>query len=149
MDVERRPPVRPEEVVALLAEQTGACAMAREAVRAGGEVVLLPDPAPHWMVFGNSAGRLRRTRHTGQLTVGLDESVAILREHGGAWLRTGWIETVDRSWWFLLYFDATGAELLACAAVRLPPRTAAGGAVRPGTETGPGAVTSAGRPRTP
>ncbi|MFD7731125.1 hypothetical protein ACFV6F_12165 [Kitasatospora phosalacinea] len=121
-NVENGEPVRPGDVVAMLADRTGACAMAREAVAAGGEVSALGDPVPHWMVHGIAARRLRSTRRTGQPTVGLDESVAVLRQHPGEMVRTGTIRTVDRSWHFQLYFDATGTALLACSAVgRVPP----------------------------
>ncbi|MFD0328226.1 hypothetical protein ACFQZC_08385 [Streptacidiphilus monticola] len=54
----------------------------------------------------------------GLTTLGLDESLEILRRHRDEQLRTGIVTPADRSWFFTLYFDATGAELLACSAVK-------------------------------
>ncbi|MEU9031877.1 hypothetical protein AB0D46_31030 [Streptomyces sp. NPDC048383] len=38
--------------------------------------------------------------------------------HRDEQLRTGNIVAADRSWFFTLYFDATGTELLACSGVK-------------------------------
>ncbi len=55
----------------------------------------------------------------GLTTLGLDETVEILRaRHRDEQLRTGNIVAADRSWFFTLYFDATGTELLACSGVK-------------------------------
>ncbi|WP_260614185.1 hypothetical protein [Streptomyces sp. WAC07061] len=55
----------------------------------------------------------------GLTTLGLDETVEILRtRHRDEQLSTGNIVAADRSWFFTLYFDATGTELLACSGVK-------------------------------
>ncbi|WP_432043254.1 hypothetical protein [Streptomyces cadmiisoli] len=106
-------------ITAMLQGQTSACKAARDAVAAGGEVMLYDGQAPHWMVFGIAATRLRRSLKIGLTTVGLDETVEILRaRHRDEQLRTGNIVAADRSWFFTLYFDATGTELLACSGVK-------------------------------
>lgn len=108
----------PPDVPAMLKHQTSACQAAREAIASGGEVTLWNNEVPHSMVFGIAARRLRWTIRIGQTTLGLDESVEILRGHHGERLRTGAVTSADRSWFFTLYFDATGTELLACSAVK-------------------------------
>ncbi len=69
------------------------------------------------MVAGIASTRLRWSLKRGQPTLGLDESVAILARHRGEQLRSATIDTPDRSWFFTLYFDATGTELLARSGV--------------------------------
>ncbi|MET9960081.1 hypothetical protein ABZ128_13680 [Streptomyces sp. NPDC006326] len=115
----------PSDITVMLKEQTSACKAARDAIVVGGEVMLFDGRPPQWMVFGIAATRLRWSLKIGLTTLGLDESVEILRarnrdEH----LRTGKILAADRSWFFTLYFDATGTELLACSGVKneRPPR---------------------------
>lgn len=113
------------DVVAMLKGQTSACKAARDAIAAGGEVVLYDGQPPLWMVLGIAATRLRRSLKIGLTTLGLDESVEILRtRHRDEHLRTGNIVAADRSWFFTLYFDATWTELLACSGLKneRPPR---------------------------
>ncbi|MFJ7158225.1 hypothetical protein ACIQUQ_25265 [Streptomyces sp. NPDC101118] len=123
MATEDENPPHPD-VVAMLTDQTRACAAARDAVAAGGRVVVWEDAVPHWMAAGIATTRRRRTLRTGQTTLGLDETVEILARHRGEHLRTGIIDTVDRSWSYQLFFDATGTELLACCGVKRdrPPK---------------------------
>ena len=101
----------------MLTDQTSACAAAREAIAGGGEVVVWEREVPQWMVAGIASTRLRRSLKRGLTTLGLDESVAILAGHRDEQLRTGITEAPDRSWFFTLYLDATGTELLACSSV--------------------------------
>ncbi|MER7585017.1 hypothetical protein [Kitasatospora sp. NPDC097691] len=115
-------PTRPG-LAAMLADQTAACAPAREALLAGGELWLFDREVPDWMVRGIAATRLRRARRIGLTTVGLDESVEILSRHRDVPFRTGLLDAPDRSWFFTLYFNATGTELLACSAVKNQPPT--------------------------
>lgn len=70
------------------------------------------------MVVGIAAARLRRSLKRGQTTLGLDETIEVLARHRGEQLRTGIIDAADRLWFFTLYFDATGTELLACSGVK-------------------------------
>ncbi|MBD9727493.1 hypothetical protein [Streptomyces caniscabiei] len=107
------------DITAMLKGQTSACKAARAAIAAGGEVILFDGRPPQWMVFGIAATRLRWSLKIGLTTLGLDETVEILRaRHRDEQLRTGNIVAVDRSWFFTLYFDATGTELLACSGVK-------------------------------
>ncbi|MFJ9455213.1 hypothetical protein ACIRST_09045 [Kitasatospora sp. NPDC101447] len=115
-------PTRPG-LAAMLADQTAACAPAREALLAGGELRLFDRELPDWMVRGIAATRLRRARRIGLTTVGLDESVEILSRHRDVPFRTGLLDAPDRSWFFTLYFNAAGTELLACSAVKNQPAT--------------------------
>ncbi|MFJ2636015.1 hypothetical protein ACIO6U_29245 [Streptomyces sp. NPDC087422] len=106
-------------ITAMLTDQTSACKPAREAIAAGAEVKVWDDEVPQWMVAGIAATRLRRTLARGlQEVIGLDETVAILARHRGEQLRTGIIDAADQLWFFTLYFDATGTELLACSGVK-------------------------------
>ncbi|MFF8638906.1 hypothetical protein ACF052_32455 [Streptomyces pilosus] len=109
---------RHPDITAMLKGQTIACKAARDAIVANGEVMLYDGQAPHWMVFGIAATRLRRSLRIGLTTLGLDETVEILRARHDEHLRTGNIVAADRSWFFTLYFDATGTELLACSGVK-------------------------------
>ncbi|MFF7445622.1 MULTISPECIES: hypothetical protein [unclassified Streptomyces] len=113
------------DIAAMLTDQTRACEAARAAIAAGGTVTLCGDAGPHWMVYGITATRLRRSLRIGLTTLGLDETVEILARHRGEPLRTGFIDTPDRSWHFTLYFDAAGTELLACSGVKREPRSKA------------------------
>lgn len=121
MAVEDEDPGR-RDITAMLTDQTSACVAARDAVAAGGQVRIYDGQAPVWMVLGIAATRLKRSSKIGLTTLGLDESVEILRaRHRDGLLRTGNIDAPDRSWFFTVYFDATGTELLACSGVRNAP----------------------------
>ncbi|MFC8430461.1 hypothetical protein [Streptomyces sp. NPDC057253] len=107
------------DITAMLKDQTSACKAARDAIAAGGEVMLYDGQPPKWMVLGIAATRLKRSLKIGLTTLGLDESVEILRARPrDERLRTGNIVAADRRWFFTLYFDATGTELLACSGVK-------------------------------
>ncbi|WP_093764877.1 hypothetical protein [Streptomyces sp. F-7] len=111
------------DIPAMLTDQTSACKPAREAIAAGAEVKVWDSEVPQWMVAGIAATRLRRSLKRGlQETIGLDETVEILARYRGEQLRTGTILAADRLWFFNLYFDATGTELLACSGVNLSRR---------------------------
>ncbi|MFJ6636704.1 hypothetical protein ACIQMR_35865 [Streptomyces sp. NPDC091376] len=97
MATEDNNPSQPD-VTAMLKGQTSACKAARDAVAAGGEVMLFEGRPPQWMVFGIAATRLRRSLKIGLTTLGLDETVEILRaRHRDEQLRTGNIVAADRS----------------------------------------------------
>ncbi|MFD3315148.1 hypothetical protein [Streptomyces sp. NPDC058694] len=113
------PASQPDIVAAMLTNQTSACKPAREAIAAGAEVTVWDREVPHSMVAGIAAARLRRSLARGlQEIIGLDETVEILARHRGEQLRTGIIDATDRLWFFTLYFDAAGTELLACSGVK-------------------------------
>ncbi|MEV7872588.1 hypothetical protein AB0P17_42260 [Streptomyces sp. NPDC088124] len=106
MATEDENPSQPD-ITVILKGQTSACKAARDAIAAGGEVVLYDGQPPQWMVLGIAATRLRRSLKIGLTTLGLDESIEILRaRHRDEQLRTGNIVAADRSWFFTLYFDA-------------------------------------------
>ncbi|MER8041353.1 hypothetical protein [Streptomyces sp. NPDC094032] len=122
MATQDEPPWHPD-ITAMLTDQTSACKPAREAIAVGAEVTVWDSEVPQWMVAGIAATRLRRSSKRGlQETIGLDETVEILARHRGEQLRTGTILAADRLWFFNLYFDATGTELLACSGVKRPRR---------------------------
>ncbi|MGW6206305.1 hypothetical protein ACWF9B_22020 [Streptomyces sp. NPDC055089] len=106
------------DITAMLKDQTSACQAVRDAIAAGGEVVVYDREAPQWMVAGIAATRLRWSCKRGLTTLGLDETVAILARLRDGQLRTGNVVAADRSWFFTLYFDATETELLACSGVK-------------------------------
>ncbi|MFJ5833567.1 hypothetical protein [Streptomyces sp. NPDC093089] len=125
MATDDEPSWRPD-VTAMLTDRTSACKPAREAIAAGAEVRVIDRTAPHWMVFGITATRWKRSVARGRPeTLGLDESVEILARHRGEQLCTGTIASADRLRFFNLYFDATGSELLACSAVKRSQRPSA------------------------
>lgn len=118
MATEDENPSQPD-ITAMLKGQTSASKAARDAIAAGGEVALYDGQPPQWMVLGIAATRLRRSLKIGLTTLGLDETVEILRaRHRDEQLRTGNIVAADRSWLFTLYFDATETELMACSGVK-------------------------------
>ncbi|MFD4736776.1 hypothetical protein ACFWNQ_05285 [Streptomyces virginiae] len=118
MATEDETPSQPD-ITAMLKDGTSACEAARDAIAAGGEVMLYDGQAPQWMVFGIAAARLKWSLKIGLTTVGLDETVEILRAlHRDELLRTGNIVAANRSWFYTLYLDATGTELLACSGVK-------------------------------
>ncbi|MFC7259953.1 hypothetical protein [Streptomyces lutosisoli] len=121
MATEDEHPSQPD-IAAMLTDQTSACKTARDAIAAGGEVVVWDREVPQWMVAGIASTRLRWSLKRGLTTLGLDETVEILARHRDEQLRTGIIDAADRSWFFTLYFDATGTELLACSGVKRSPR---------------------------
>ncbi|MCX4597973.1 hypothetical protein OG819_53205 [Streptomyces sp. NBC_01549] len=112
-----RPDIAPD-IAAMLTDQTRACKAARDAIAAGGQVVVWDNEVPHWRVAGIAAARLRWSLKRGLTTIGLDETVEILAQHRDGRLRTGIIDAADRSWHFTLYLNAAGTELWACSGVK-------------------------------
>ncbi|MFD9095776.1 hypothetical protein [Streptomyces collinus] len=122
MTAEDEPRSRPD-IAGMLTDQTSACGPAREAIAAGAEVRVGDGAAPKWMVAGIAATRWRRSLARGRPeTIGLGETVEILARHRGEQLCTGIVDAADRIWFFTLYFDATGTELMACSGVKRSPR---------------------------
>jgi hypothetical protein len=120
MATEDEHPGQPD-VATMLKDQTRACKAARDAIAAGGEVVVRDREVPQWMVHGIAATRLRWSLKRSLTTLGLGGTVEILARHRDEQLRTGIIDAADRSWLFTLYFDATGTELLACSGHKRKP----------------------------
>ncbi|MFJ9767259.1 hypothetical protein ACIRUY_25900 [Streptomyces erythrochromogenes] len=137
MAAEDENPSQPD-IDAMLTDQTRACKAARDAIAAGGRVMVWDSEVPHWMVAGIAATRLRRSLKIGLTTLGLDETVEILAQHRDKHLRTGIIDAADRSWYFTLYFDATGTELLACSGVKREPPSKDGRSEAPAVEAATG-----------
>ncbi|MDT0467754.1 hypothetical protein [Streptomyces gibsoniae] len=130
MATEDKHPSQPG-IAAMLTDQTSACEAARDAIAAGAEVEVWDREVPQWMVAGIASRRLRSSVKRGTTILGLDETVEILARHRDEQLRTGIIDAADGSWFFTLYFDATGTELLACSGVRRPPRPSTKDSIEP------------------
>ncbi|MGW0936795.1 hypothetical protein [Streptomyces sp. NPDC002666] len=113
-----RVPVRSiprEELIAMLREQTQACGPARETLIAGGTFVVFDGLVPanrHAGVFG---GRIRSAARRGHTIEGLADTVEILRQYGEELLRTGLIDSVDRSSVFTIFLNSSATEVLGCA----------------------------------
>ncbi|MFC8074449.1 hypothetical protein ACFUN8_02775 [Streptomyces sp. NPDC057307] len=63
--------------------------------------------------------RLQRMRMHGLEPLGLDRAVQLLRDHDGL-IRTGLIDSPDRTWTTLLFLTEDTNTLLACAGWPLP-----------------------------
>lgn len=88
----------------------------------------LRDGATYWVGDGaqpadRHAGvfqrRLRRMRAHGLEPLGLERALRLVRAHGRP-VRTGMIDSADRSWTTLLFLTEDGDTLLACAGWPLP-----------------------------
>jgi hypothetical protein len=109
--------------------------------------------ATHWVgdqaqPAGRHAGvfqrRLQRLRMHGIEPLGLERAVRLIRERGRP-VRTGLIDSADRTWTTLLFLTEDGSALVACAGwppgFRKPPRQESGpdpSGPAPGTTAGPG-----------
>ncbi|MFD7445690.1 DUF6221 family protein [Streptomyces sp. NPDC059909] len=63
--------------------------------------------------------RLQRMRMHGLEPRGLERAVQLVREHGRP-VRTGFIDSADRTWTTLLFLTEDGSALVACAGWQLP-----------------------------
>jgi hypothetical protein len=63
--------------------------------------------------------RLQRMRMHGLEPLGLERAVQLVREHGRP-VRTGLIDSADRTWTTLLFLTEDGSALVACAGWPLP-----------------------------
>lgn len=99
----------------MLREQTLACAPARDALISGGIFAVWDGLVPasrHAGVFGI---RIRTAARRGHTIEGLAASVDILRQAGDELLRTGCIDSVDKSSVFTIFLNSSATEVLACA----------------------------------
>ena len=94
----------------------------------------IPAGADRAQSAGQHAGvfkrRLQRMRMRGLEPLGLERAVRLVREHGRP-VRTGLIDSADRTWTTLLFLTEDGSAPVACAG-RRHLRTAS---VRAGTDT--------------
>jgi hypothetical protein len=88
----------------------------------------LRSGATHWVgdraqPAGQHAGvfkhRLQRMRMHGLEPLGLERAVQLIREHGLP-VRTGFVDSADRTWTTLLFLTEDGSALVACAGWPLP-----------------------------
>ncbi|WP_449489112.1 hypothetical protein [Streptomyces lavendulae] len=109
-----------EDLSAMLREQTAACGLARDALMAGGAFAVWDGLVPairHAGVFGL---RIRSAARRGHTIEGLAASVDILRQAVEELVRTGCIDSADRSSVFTIFLNSSATEVLACAGRRRP-----------------------------
>ncbi|QNA77627.1 hypothetical protein C8250_000015 [Streptomyces sp. So13.3] len=104
-----------EELIAMLREQTPACGPARDALIGGGAFDVSDGLVPANRHAGVFAIRVRTAARRGHTIEGLAASVDILRQAGEEPLRTGSIDSVDRSSVFTIFLNSSATEVLACA----------------------------------
>ncbi|MGW2620756.1 hypothetical protein [Streptomyces sp. NPDC001500] len=103
-----------DDLIAMLREQTPACGPARNALIAGADFVVWAGLVPanrHARVFRI---RMRHSLKRGHVIDGLADSVDVLLRRGEEPLRTGSIDTVDRSSWFTIFLNSTATAVVAC-----------------------------------
>ncbi|MFH8893543.1 hypothetical protein [Streptomyces sp. NPDC017949] len=106
-----------DDLCEMLAEQTPACGRAREALLSGGAFDVWEGLVPADRHFHTYRIRSRVTQRRGQVALGLDETVGILKGAGDELLRTGLIRATGGVWTFTLFFNAAATTVLACAGV--------------------------------
>lgn len=99
----------------MLGEQTPACGPARDALTAGGAFEVGDGLVPASRHAGVFAIRIRTAARRGHTVGGLAASVDILRQAGEERVRTGFIDSVDRSSVFTIFLNSSATEVLACA----------------------------------
>nr|WSX50740.1 hypothetical protein OG409_18390 [Streptomyces sp. NBC_00974] len=112
-----------DELERLLAGDDEASAAALAALRSGATYNVGDGVQPAERHAGVFAIRLRRMRLHGVEPLGLERAVRLLREHAHP-VRVGRIDSVDRTWWFLLFLTEDGRALVACAGGPFPARGA-------------------------
>jgi hypothetical protein len=110
--------VEREQLAELLGDQTEACGPASDALLGGGDFVVWDGLVPAGSLAGTYAVRLEHTQEKGIETLGLPESVEMLRRYEGDPLRLGRIGAPDGSWHFVLFLTSDASALLACAGVK-------------------------------
>ncbi|MFF3538864.1 hypothetical protein ACFYXP_33695 [Streptomyces sp. NPDC002466] len=109
-----------DDLIAMLREQTPACGPARNALIAGADFVVWDGLVPANRHAGVFRTRMRRSLKRGRTVDGLANSVDILRRAGEEPLRTGSIDAVDRSFWFMIFLNSTATAVVACFGGRRP-----------------------------
>ncbi|MFB6824320.1 hypothetical protein ACFCXA_22375 [Streptomyces virginiae] len=113
-----RVPVRSiprEDLIAMLREQTPACGPARDVLVAGGTFDISDGLIPASRHAGVFAIRIRTAARRGHTVGGLAASVDILRQAGEELVRTGFIDSADRTSVFTIFLNSSATEVLACA----------------------------------
>ncbi|MET9922974.1 hypothetical protein ABZZ04_38830 [Streptomyces sp. NPDC006435] len=109
-----------DDLIAMLREQTPACGPARAALTAGADFVVWDGLVPANRHAGVFRRRMHHSLRRGHTVDGLADSVDILLRAGEEPLRTGCIDTADRSSWFLVFLNSTATEVMACCGGRRP-----------------------------
>ncbi|MFD7321479.1 hypothetical protein ACFV9D_10360 [Streptomyces sp. NPDC059875] len=108
----------------LLAGDDEASVIALALLRSGATYSVGDRAQPAGAHAGVFKRRLQRMRMHGFEPLGLERAVQLVREHGQP-VRTGLIDSADRTWTSLLFLTEDGSALVACASwprfVREPP----------------------------
>ncbi|MFJ3231530.1 hypothetical protein [Streptomyces sp. NPDC086787] len=96
-----------------------ASVMALATLRSGATYWVADRAQPAGQLAGVSKGRLQHMRMHGLEPLGLERAVQLVREHGRP-VRTGLIDSADRTWTTLLFLTEDGSALAACAGWPLP-----------------------------
>ncbi|MER8031181.1 hypothetical protein ABTZ78_19725 [Streptomyces bauhiniae] len=108
----------------LMGDGSETAAHAHTALLAGGTVTVWDGTTAPEQLAHIYRRRLRRTRHTGQETTGLERAVDRLAAHRLP-VRLGQIASADGTWVYLLFLAADARTLLACTGVRRRPARSA------------------------
>ncbi|MFF3448294.1 hypothetical protein ACFYXJ_14310 [Streptomyces sp. NPDC002667] len=103
----------------LLAGDDEASVTALATLRSGATYWVTGRAQPAGRHAGVFKGRLRRMRMHGLEPLGLERAVQLVREHGQP-VRTGFIDSADRTWTTLLFLTEDCNALVACAGWPLP-----------------------------
>lgn len=90
---------------------------ARDTLREGGTHTLWNGSSPADSLAQVYERRLRRTRRTGQETLGLEQAVQQLRQHEGP-VQLGRVVASVGSWAFMFFLDQESQYVIACTGVR-------------------------------
>lgn len=103
----------------LLVGDDEASVMALATLRSGATYWVGDQAQPAGQHAGVFNRRLQRMRSHGLEPLGLERAVQLVREHGLP-VRTGLIDSADRTWTTLLFLTEDGGALVACAGWPLP-----------------------------
>ncbi|MBL1110145.1 hypothetical protein JK361_37240 [Streptomyces sp. 5-8] len=109
-----------DDLITMLRDQTSACGPARNALIAGADFVVWDGLVPANRHAGVFRRRMHHSLKRGHTIGGLAESVGLLVRAGEEPLRTGSIDTVDRSSWFIIFLNSTATAVVACCGARRP-----------------------------
>ncbi|MGW0168827.1 hypothetical protein ACWDWT_27190 [Streptomyces sp. NPDC003343] len=103
----------------LLTGDDEASVIALAALRSGATYWVTDRAQPAGQHAGVFKGRLQRMRKHGLEPLGLERAIQLVSEHDRP-VRTGMIDSADRTWTTLLFLTEDGSALVACAGWRLP-----------------------------
>lgn len=103
----------------LLSGDDEASVIALATLRSGATYWVGDQAQPAGAHAGVFKRRLQRMRMHGLEPLGLERAVQLVREHGRP-VRTGLIDSGDRTWTTLLFLTEDGSALVACAGWPLP-----------------------------